>query len=487
MDYVRSATMVVDDCIGEDNWCRELDRGRLIGSGYVAVDFSVTAQSGWIWTSFVFFAPLCIFGLVGNILTIIMFSFYIKKTTTSVFILGLAAVDLLVCTTSMPIWLHTLLTREGGYDSDAMCKVNKFSTFIAVPLSAAILLAIAIDRFILIFLVKMDVITRFRAKIILASIALVCLGAAITQPMTFTTSFRSQATNVSTYNSLLITLSSKCNNLLECRSKMCVQTDRYLPGESSNYYIWMALMYMYICMVFAFVLLYLLIFLKVYTMHKKMNSWRRRSPSSKTDMVNLSRFSSSAQSPLTNNASGGALANIQSPEAVRMSANLSLHEMSDSVSDEFSLSKPREDSRPQQTSGRTLRIRKKKLPHLHTAITLCLVTASFVFAYAPMILMMFVKSCAGTDRRAHKSVLSCGRNTAKHFFWNFYYINHVTNPVIYAYMNPRFKEGLSQFGRRILSVLHLNSKFSAMTNPSSSKTGSTSLPPSSPDRNDVQL
>ncbi|XP_067950652.1 neuropeptide receptor npr-1-like [Watersipora subatra] len=369
---------------------------KMIDQQSEAIDFSDMSQAGWIWASFGFFAPLCFFGIIGNVITIIMFAKFIKKTTTSIFILSLAVVDLLVCSITMPIWLYELFYEDHG--SEFACKFDKLIYLLSIPLSGAILLVIAIDRFILVFMVKGTVITKFRAKMILFFLSLACLAIALPQALSF-----------SVYSPIEKQLLSQfCEGEIRCNTLVCHPTTEIMSIEIW-YALWEGLIISFLIMAIIFTTLYSLIFGKVYSLHRKMKMWNHNKPTSAT--TNVVTSSDATASPPS---SGTEL----SSEVMIETSNLS--------------------------SGVTTRTvksgRKKRLPHLHTAITLFLITLFFILAYAPLIIMMFTGACEGDSDNKFDDV--CGRNDYRQFIWHFYFINHVTNPVIYAFMNPRFRDAI---------------------------------------------
>ncbi|XP_067933637.1 beta-1 adrenergic receptor-like [Watersipora subatra] len=362
------------------------------------IDFSDMSESGWVWGGFTFFAILCLFGVIGNLLTIVMFAKYIKQTTTSVFIISLAVVDFLVCAIPMPIWLYELFDEHHG--SEFFCKLGKLIYLISIPLSGSILLSMAIDRFLLIFLVKRHVVTRFRAKMVICFVALVCLIFAVPQAFSFSVYTPIDPQLVQWY----------CQGEIRCNTLKCLPTTKIMSIEVW-YHLWQSLIISFLIMVIAFTSIYSLIFFKVYSLYKKMLKWRQ-SPPTHNGKVSVDHATFSTDLP-------------QIPKA---------------------------KTSPLQTRPRPITTRKKKrLPHLHTALTLFLVTIFFVIAYAPLIFMMFLGTCEDDSENRYTNV--CGRNDYRQFVWHFYFLNHVTNPIVYAFMNLRFRDAIrksfSSLKRRI--------------------------------------
>lgn len=387
------------------------------------VDIKDYKQSVWIWASFGFFTPLCIFGIIGNIITIIMFSKYIKKTTTSVFIVALAFVDLLVCSISMPIQLF--VTLNGFHQFDPICRIEKFVTFLACPLSAGILAVIAIDRFLLIFVARTDIVNKFRAKIIIAVVACICLGLAIFYTLAHTTLRHLSKKD----------LENVCNGEFSCNIKRCDATSSLFekPHEVA-FDLLEVTQYTFIAIVVIFIVLYSLIFVRVYRIHKKMTLWKStRHVTKSSQKVYEDSNTFTTEYPATN---GNATENGKIGANTLEGTSQDNHEREVGAAEEAKLmNTPKEPPKIKKE-----KIKKRRPPHLQTALTLFLVTLTFIIAYAPMILITMLRVCEDSQM--------CPDNGYKKFFYYFYFLNHVTNPIIYSFMNPRFKDAVKVFFKK---------------------------------------
>ena len=417
-------------------------QSNLVGSE--GIDLADIGQSGWIWATFGLYTPLCLLGIFGNIVTIIMFSKYIKRTTTSVFIISLAIVDLVVCSFSMPIWLVSLLTEQ-RMDSDFLCRAKKLVDFLAVPLSGTILLVIAIDRFLLIFLVRTDIVTKLRARLIIVALTIVCGCIAIPQPLSFSTNVQVNPHLVQFY----------CDGKISCPAQKCVISEEIIP-KFIHKAMWTGIIVFFMVMVIAYVTFYSLIFLKVYGMHRKMSSWRSRQTSSymssvsdrqdkKVDLdhatfasVHHSAIKAPPAAPV-NQEDEAEAEPLHSPERHHSDAE----DPAAAESEESDLVKnntPPKLNDNQIVESIVHKRKKRRLPHAQTALTLLLVTVSYVIAYAPLTILFFAGTCK--DEKDGSIVFNCKLNSAYNFLWNFFYLNHITNPIIYSFLNPRFKEAL---------------------------------------------
>ena len=88
-------------------------------------------------------------GLIGNSVVIYIFTMQWKLTKTTVFILTLAGVDLMSCVINMPTEA-AILWNSMDFDYNVICKISRFTTFIASASSSFVLVAISIDRYLMV-------------------------------------------------------------------------------------------------------------------------------------------------------------------------------------------------------------------------------------------------------------------------------------------------------------------------------------------------
>lgn len=85
-------------------------------------------------------------GFVGNLLVIIIYGIQCKRTTNRVFIVGLALVDIFVCSFTLPSEVVEL-NKLALYQFEAVCKVSYFLTYWFVISSALMLIPLSLDRY----------------------------------------------------------------------------------------------------------------------------------------------------------------------------------------------------------------------------------------------------------------------------------------------------------------------------------------------------
>ena len=111
-------------------------------------------------------------GTLGNILVII--SVIINRnmrSTTNFFVASLAAADLVVTASCMPLfYIYNVITWPDWPFGKAGCSILSYLVHMSVMASALSLLSISYDRFLSVFFPMRKFITKNRAKMLVASI-----------------------------------------------------------------------------------------------------------------------------------------------------------------------------------------------------------------------------------------------------------------------------------------------------------------------------
>lgn len=107
-----------------------------------------------------------VIGIIGNGIVIFIYTKKKDKLTSSSFILGLAVYDFLTCSIIMPytacmIYLRFVILY------DALCKIYMFLITFNVPLSAFLMVAIAVDRYLCICHPFLHLLTKSRARAVI--------------------------------------------------------------------------------------------------------------------------------------------------------------------------------------------------------------------------------------------------------------------------------------------------------------------------------
>lgn len=119
-----------------------------------------------LFTKVLFHASIGLTGLLGNLVVIAVYSRKTLKTSSTIFILTLAAVDLLFCGMTPLIILHTI--TDGTSPNLRVCQSVNFVTNFAVYSSIVICVIIAFDRFFSVTRPHQKIMTSFRAKLLVA-------------------------------------------------------------------------------------------------------------------------------------------------------------------------------------------------------------------------------------------------------------------------------------------------------------------------------
>lgn len=98
---------------------------------------------------FIFTLVYMFVGFIGNFVVIYIFTCQWKLTKTTLFILTLAFVDIFSCMFNMPIEA-AILWQPLTFDHDMLCKISRYTTFAASAGSSLVLVAIAIDRYLMV-------------------------------------------------------------------------------------------------------------------------------------------------------------------------------------------------------------------------------------------------------------------------------------------------------------------------------------------------
>ncbi|WAR20282.1 NPSR1-like protein [Mya arenaria] len=89
---------------------------------------------------------LMVIGTPGNTIVLYVYFFKWRKSTSRMFILFLTSLDLVNCITTLPMEIF-MMRYSVMLDMPWLCKISRFSTYTMNSSSAAILVAIAVDRY----------------------------------------------------------------------------------------------------------------------------------------------------------------------------------------------------------------------------------------------------------------------------------------------------------------------------------------------------
>ena len=103
-------------------------------------------QLYYLLPSVIYTSLLMLIGTPGNGIVLYVYFFRWRKSTSRIFILFLTGLDFLNCVTTLPIEIF-IMRYSLMLDKPWLCKISRFATYTMNSASAAILVAIAVDRF----------------------------------------------------------------------------------------------------------------------------------------------------------------------------------------------------------------------------------------------------------------------------------------------------------------------------------------------------
>ena len=385
---------------------------------------------------------LCIFsviGTLGNGLVLYVFTRTAGKLTSTIFILALAITDFITCLLIIPftvtgIYLRFMLTY------DLVCKVYQFLITCNVPLSAFIMVAIAVDRYICICHPFVHVMTVKRAKCIvyiLAAFAIV-LGI-ITSLGNGVYMVTEQIVNVSDH----VIVNQSLGGEIRYSYLTVTNKTEYVPTYTGLCYVSTTILSntfidIYQKVYSSFYLISLLIVMVLYGMiyssvTKQRAKRRKQKLGSGKKVVNTQCQTDESTMPLNNinhNQNNHKLTVQMEGDTVSTSLSKPMlnrlnNEHENGKVDTESHPINRKQSRNRHDPNKERRDHDR-LANIKTAIMLFIVTLVFIIAFLPAWLM----------------ALQVVDFNVVVFYMYFAY--NVANPIIYAFMNKMFRDNLEK-------------------------------------------
>ncbi|XP_046547499.1 cholecystokinin receptor type A-like [Haliotis rubra] len=360
-------------------------------------------------------------GTTGNAVVLYVYTRKRNKLPSTIFIISLAGTDLSVCIIVMP---YTMTVEYLDYEIkyDLLCKLYLFLITSNVPFSAFIMVAIAVDRYICICHPHWHVLDTRRAKLILFSLIVFSMILGIITALAYGVyQYKSKIddaqiidrnfTSVTSINWTIAEDADVCLN--KTQHANCTDKFEYMVNCTTDVLLYRFVDYSGVCkpnqLIFttkfrktyqkvyagmflvAFIVvfvLYILIYKSVLERRSKKMRQRRKT------QLSLYRETSMTDTHLT-------MANGSSRSSVK-----------------------RSESRRTMLDKDGCIKEKYWLANIRTALMLFVVTLAFIMAFLPSWLM------------AHRVV------TFNPIVFYLYFAYNVSNPIIYAFMNPAFRREL---------------------------------------------
>ena len=136
------------------------------------------------YVRFYFFSVALPFGLIANVLSLVVFgALHLKKTSTGHYLMALAVVNTMYLSGEYMIWISDymqLIVMGGGFvhKTDSACKIVPFILYYGRLFSAWLTVVITIERFVAIaYPLQVSILsTPTRAKVLILLLAITCLG-----------------------------------------------------------------------------------------------------------------------------------------------------------------------------------------------------------------------------------------------------------------------------------------------------------------------
>lgn len=371
---------------------------------------------------------LCIFsviGTLGNGLVLYVFTRTVGKLTSTIFILALAITDFITCSVIIPftvagIYLEFVLTY------DLVCKIYQFLITCTVPLSAFIMVAIAVDRYICICHPFVHIMTVTRAKYILYILAAFAVVLGLITAL-------GNGVYILEMREVNTTDRGPVNTTVEVYTGLCHMSATILPSSFIGIY-----QKVYSSFYLISFLIVMVLYGMIYSSVTKQRAKRRKQKmgvgKNNRNVVNTQCQTDESTIPLNNRNHN------QNRESHKLKVEIEGENVSTSLSkggvtplsanhengqlDAESHPMSRNHSRRQDPNKE--RRDHDRLANIKTAVMLFIVTLVFIIAFLPAWLMAL-------------SVVEF-----KVVIFYMYFAYNVANPIIYAFMNKMFRENLQK-------------------------------------------
>ncbi|KAH3897227.1 cholecystokinin receptor type A-like [Dreissena polymorpha] len=360
--------------------------------------------------SFIYTAVLMLFGMPGNLIVVIVYKFKMAKTTSRHFIIALAVFDFINCAFGMPVELW-LLTNFYNFDHPILCKLSRFSTFTMNNASTCVLIGIAVDRFRRVCMPLRPNMTVKHSKIMCISFAVISVILAI--PALFI------------YNTKTIPQSTKVNGtFINMDFKTCYVVSKSgspVPLIFSSY-----LFVIIILMILSLTIMYALIGRVVCSTRQPDRSNTNEHGGNKHFIVvdnttlDRSRFSTRLMRSLSH----------YSPNfSTRQKSPGNASPLRDIIEPLAAAKRSHSDLSMRRHGGREIRAGR-------TTLILFIVTLVFVLSFVPYLALTSIRYIS--PEKIEK--ISNSGMMMYHFALRSYLLNSAVNPLIYCFLNRKFRE-----------------------------------------------
>ncbi|XP_059177758.1 uncharacterized protein LOC131957075 [Physella acuta] len=411
-----------------------------------------------------------LFGCLGNVLVLYVFSKKSDKVSSTIFILALAWTDFFVCLFLMPYTVALVYVRD-RLSYDFFCKAFHFINTSNVPLSAFLMVAIAVDRYFSICHPFLHVVTPRRAKVAISCLVLLafslgsitsCLFSVYRANCTDTAQLDTSGSDyVTEITSTIVPLYERDGNRSsEVACSSLVYTGKCEENPNIFSYTFLdAFQKIYISFYIISLLSVFTLYFFIYRSVVKRRAWRRKQKSWSHSPMTATGTKPDQAPPKTQYCAQDADGNNGDGQVIELTTKSNQpHNLSNGENGDATKTAPSEAALPlskrptdmlvvANTDGedngvetsalssaekKTIRERRdfNFLANIRTAIMLFVVAVVFIISFLPAWLM-------ATRLISYHIII---------FYTHFIY--NVVNPVIYAFMNQSFRKELKRVFQR---------------------------------------
>lgn len=387
-----------------------------------------------------------VIGVSGNALVLYGFSMLKPKMTSTIFILTLAGIDFTSCLVTIPATAAMELSQF-KVPYDPLCKAYHFLVTSTIPFSAFVMVAIAVDRYYCICKPFIQIMTKFRAKVIVCSLSVLALIIGFVSCLNFgvieQNSHRNETNATLEIKAMEELLSPDDPEVIKLKKKhfpdpvlLCGNTKKL--GET--FYTVYSTIYASIYATCGVVVIILYVIIYHFILTRRQRRLRTESfpcctfsksqlgEPENTDFIYVSQETQNTSVPEDSDKD----ANLNGPMIKPNNGSPPNPKLNNDTPPPKSRQKKKKNHRKSDATS-TFRLKQERIRvnNIKTALMLSVVALVFIAAFLPAWLMK------------HKLI------PFNVIVFYMYFIYNVANPFIYAFMNPDFRQKMAVAGARI--------------------------------------
>ncbi|XP_062595940.1 uncharacterized protein LOC134257325 [Saccostrea cucullata] len=386
-----------------------------------------------------------VIGVAGNALVLYGFSMLKPKKTSTIFILTLAGIDFTSCLVTIPATAAMeMVVFRVPYDP--LCKAYYFLVTSTIPFSVFVMVAIAVDRYYCICKPFIQIMTKFRAKVIVFSLSILAIIIGFVNCLNFGLIERMDRfhTNLTLEIQAYVELLSPDHPAVLALQEQYLQNKVILCGNprmlGETFYTVNNTIYasIYATCGIVVIILYVVIYHFILTRRQRRIrtkffpcctfSKTQLGESENTDFICVSQ---EMQNKCVTEETTEKDANLNSPMLKPNNEGSQATTPSNETPPKSRAKKKKNHGKSDATSTFRLKQERLRVNNIKTALMLSVVALVFIAAFLPAWLM---------------KLMVVPFNTTLFYM---YFIYNVANPFIYAFMNPDFRQKMAITGTRI--------------------------------------